>query len=237
MPGWQSDARAALGQMTEWRTAVQRVWILGDDYLSFSFDTVIRESHTSELEVTDNPIETGSIVSDHAFMKPKRLEIEAAVGDVWLYGQDEVGNPVEDPFASNISRSAIAFNLLQDLQAAAEPFSVQTGLKLYTNMVVASLTADQDAETASILIFRASLREVLRVNTRAITYPPRKPGKPHRQASGKVNGGEAKGQPATEQQCIEGIMSCADNKTVARETWQDLKSFAESTLKAARGGG
>ena len=34
------------------------------------------------------------------------------------------------------------------------PFSVQTGLKLYENMVVTSLDADQDVSTANVLRFR-----------------------------------------------------------------------------------
>jgi hypothetical protein len=75
---------------------------------------------------------------------------------------------------------------------------VQTGLRLYQNMVITNLSADQDKDTAAFLGFHASLREVLIVSTQTVTYPPRAPGKTTRQASKKVSGGEQKGQPVTD---------------------------------------
>jgi len=191
----------------DWPTAVKRVWLIpqtsegvaGENIAethAVSFDAVIREGHTSELEITENPIETGVVVSDHAYMKPQRLEVEGAVGDVWLYGKDQHGNTVEDTFRSDASRAGAAFGYLLTLQRLAEPFSVQTGLRLYPNMVITSLTADQDKETAAILIFKASLREVIRVGTRTVTYPPRKPGKPKLQAAPTVAAGKAQSTPA-----------------------------------------
>lgn len=42
---------------------------------SFSFDIITIESHTSTLRVTENPIETGSNISDHAVLEPKEITI------------------------------------------------------------------------------------------------------------------------------------------------------------------
>lgn len=189
----------------------QRVWIIGGGQPSFQFDAVVRESHTSELQVTDNPVETGVVVSDHAFMLPAKLEIEACVGDVWLRmrdaGKGTELKPVNTDFAwltpapgegSGASRSATAYQLMIGLQRSAEPFSVQTGLKLYQNMLITSLSADQDKDTSSSLCFRASLREILRVNTQTIVYPPRAPGKTARQAAPKATSGEKQGEQVTD---------------------------------------
>jgi hypothetical protein len=174
---------------------VTRVWVLGGLTPDFHFDATVRESHTSQLTVTDNPVETGVVVSDHAFMQPLRLEIEAAVSDTPL------STPEDDSFASEVSRSAKAFQLLQQLQSAAEPFNVQTGLRFYENLIIETLTAEQDKDTANVLAFRASLREVIIVSTQTVTYPPRAAGKPTRQASQKVSGGEKKAQaPANDSQ-------------------------------------
>lgn len=224
----------------DWRTAVKRAWIIansnvGDDVLGnevMSFDTVIREGHVSELEVTDNPIETGAVVSDHAFMKPATLEFEGAVGDVWLYGKDQNGNPVTDLFQSSTSRAAVAFARLLGLQRIAEPFSVQTGLKLYQNMVITSLSAEQDKDTAAILFFRAHLREVIRVSTRTVVYPPRKDGKAHRQASKRGSGGEKKGTPPTRTECDSTTMSCMANKTGAKKVSEKIFVVANELLEA-----
>lgn len=158
------------------------------------FDAVFEETHQADLEVTDNPVETGVVVSDHAYMKPLSLTLCAGVSDVVLNEGDGT-----DAFASDASRSMKAFELLTELQAKAEPFDVQTGLKLYKNMVCTSIRTSQDKDTASVLVFEATLREVLIVYTQAVKYPPRKAGTTKRQAGAKKDKGEQQGQEVTDQ--------------------------------------
>jgi len=220
----------------DWPTAVKRVWLIPTSSEGVAGEQ-IAETHAVSFE-------TGVVVSDHAYMKPRRLELEGAVGDVWLYGKDQNGNTVEDTFRSDASRAAAAFAYLASLQARAEPFSVQTGLRLYTNLVITSLTADQDAETAAILVFKASLREVIRVSTRTVTYPPRKPGKPKLQAAPTVAAGEAQSTPADANACNGAVSSCAPpevKKSVLLKvgTFADLKKLADDSLPklTAFGGG
>ena len=82
-----------------------------------------------------------------------------------------------------------AFDLITKLKRAGEPFSVLTGLKLYDNMMILDISTRQDAATSSALIFRAELKQVTITSTRTVTVPPRKPGKPARQAAKKVDNG------------------------------------------------
>ena len=44
-------------------------------------DAVIREGHTSDLRITDNPVESGAEVSDHAVLMPKTVTIEGVIVD------------------------------------------------------------------------------------------------------------------------------------------------------------
>ncbi|MDQ7745451.1 phage baseplate protein [Hydrogenophaga pseudoflava] len=151
------------------------------------FDATFMEDHTSDLEVTDNPIETGALVSDHAFMRPLRVEITAGVSDILTPS----GNPA---YGGGSGRAQTAYQLLTELQKSAEPFIVQTGLKVYENMVCESIRTAQDATSAHILYFVASLREVLIVETESTTYPPRAAGATTQQASKQVNRGETQGK-------------------------------------------
>lgn len=180
----------------------ERLWFFGSSSPPFSFDAVIRESHSSELTVTENPVETGVVIADHAFMQPLHLEIEAAVGDASVRLTDpSTGAKIPDAQwlrGGQATRSVNAFAKLQALQAAAEPFSIQTGLRLYRNMVVRSLSAETDKDNATMLLFRASLTEVIRVSTETVTFTPRKVGKPNRQASKPVNGGDKNSQQVTD---------------------------------------
>lgn len=180
----------------DWAKRIKRAFMFpgtdASEATAWAFDCVIRESHHSELTVTDNPVETGVVISDHAFMGPLGLTIEADVGDVWLHAKDANGNPVPDVWGSPAGRSVSAFSMMQGLQASAVPFAIQTGLKFYENMLITTLDVDQDVETANVARFRAQLREVQFVSTQAVTYPPRAANKTTRQASKTVSGGEKK---------------------------------------------
>lgn len=217
-----------------------------------SFDAVIRESHSSELTVTENPVETGVVISDHAFMVPLKLDIEAAVGDIWLhatYDPFRDDNPIDsfdpfrggnvadlapvspnlaDPFATSTSRSEVAFALLQQIQRSADPFTVQTGLRLYQNMLMTTLSADQDKDLSGFLLFHASLREVIIVNTQTVVYPPRKPGKHARQAAKSVTAGEKQGTPTgdtTDQSAVLSLLTGTfDQKVEKAKAWAQKMS-------------
>jgi hypothetical protein len=156
-----------------------------------TFDAVFEETHESTLEVTDNPVETGVVVSDHAYMKPGKITLSAGVSDTPLV----VGTT--DVFASDSGRAKRAFELLVELQAKAEPFDVQTGLKLYKNMICTSVRTSQDKDTSGALVFTADIREVLIVYTQVVKYPPRKPGATKRQAGAKKDKGEQQGTEQT----------------------------------------
>ena len=171
------------------------------------FDAVFEETHESELEVTDNPVETGVVVSDHAFMKPLKVTLSAGVTDTPLkYWQSSGGvgrdawtaEDGDDPFSSDGGRVRRAYELLTELQAQAEPFDVQTGLKLYSNMVCTSIRTSQDKDTAGALLFTATLREVIIVYTQVVNYPPRKAGATKRQAGAKKDKGEQQGKEVTD---------------------------------------
>lgn len=156
------------------------------------FDAVFEETHESDLEVTDNPVETGVVVSDHAYMKPLRVKISAGVSDARL----DIFSA--DPFASAAGRSRRAFELLTDLQKKAEPFDLQTGLKLYKNMVCTSVRSSQDKDSSAAFLFTAELREVQIVYTQVVQYPPRKAGATKRQAGPQKDKGEQQGKEVTD---------------------------------------
>lgn len=199
----------AIDEGGDWRASPIRVWILGLGQKDMAFDATIREAHSSELTVTENPVETGVVVADHAFMNPLRLEVEGHVGDVSLHPDPA------DPFASTTKRSARALELLQNLQSSAVPFIVQTGLRVYQDMVIVSLTAEQGSGNAGSLEFHATLRQIITATTQSVTYPPRKPGKPKKQAAKPVSGGEKSATAITEPARRIAILKSAFNKAAS----------------------
>jgi len=152
-----------------------------------TFDAVVSENHTATLEITDSPVELGVSITDHAWVKPYKLVIEAGVSAAQL-------RPIDDGYGAGLARVGNAYQQLLDLQATREPFDVQTGLKLYSNMLLQELTTTQDKDTSAVLAFRATLREIVIVYTEIIKYPPRKAGKTNNQASKKKESGQKQGE-------------------------------------------
>jgi hypothetical protein len=200
----------------DWRRAVKRGFFLGKtqkapdgtatpgalDFLEF--DLVESEEHESTTEVTDDPIDTGAVVSDHAFDNPDTLNLQLVVSDYSM--RDRGLFPTNDPFASLASRSATAWAILKALKASKEPFDVQTGLELYSNMVITRLSARQDKDSVGWLDVSVSLRQVVITTTEDVRYPPRKAGKTTRQASATKAAGTKKTEEVTEKQKAKTIL-------------------------------
>lgn len=155
------------------------------------FDATFEESHTSELEITDSPVETGSSTTDHSYLKPYKLRIVVGTTNTPL--RDNF-----DEFGQGNNRIRAAYEWLLGLQASREPFDVNTGLKFYTNMLIGSITVPQDKSSANAVEFTLELREIDITFTQTVTYPARKAGKTTNQASKKKEKGEqqAKDTPA-----------------------------------------
>lgn len=148
---------------------------------ALTFDAVLREEHTSELAVTDSPVETGVLLSDHAYMLPQRLTMEGAFSNTPMhqegggFGVLVGGDGIKAAADNGMPRSTNAWDVLTKLQAMAVPFDVQTGLKLYKDMVITRLSATQDETSVGALFFTADLRQVLFATSQTVTYPPRAP--------------------------------------------------------------
>lgn len=103
---------------------------------------VLTESHSSTLGITENPIETGAKITDHAYVEPKRLTLDFADAN-----------------------AALTYNALLRFQESRVPFTVVTGLYVYSNMLIRSLKAERDDTFSRILKGSADIQEVIIVET------------------------------------------------------------------------
>jgi hypothetical protein len=107
-------------------------------------DVVISEEHVATMEIAEHPVESGAKISDHAWRMPYSVTLESVIAS---------------------ERAVPSFQALLALQEMAEPFSLITGLKIYSNMLIKELTATRDKEHARVLKFTAELQEVIIVDT------------------------------------------------------------------------
>lgn len=118
------------------------------------FDAILQASHTSTLTITSHPIQAGSNVTDNAFLQPRTLSFNIGMSDVtksFIPGQ----------FAGGSSRSEQAYEVLKQLQQLRIPVQVYTRRGLYQNMLVETLTVQDDNTTAHGLRVTVDLQELL----------------------------------------------------------------------------
>lgn len=141
-------------------------------------DAVLSETHNNTIRLTKNPVELGADITDHAIIEPKRLNIVAQVSDSPLgtaaFGEivDLVTGLFGTATTSNITRSNAAYNAMVQLAEQREPLEVQTKLKLYSDMVITSLTTSQDKNTSRIAAMNITLEEVLITESQIVKLDP-----------------------------------------------------------------
>lgn len=121
-------------------------------------DVTVEEHHSDELAVTENPVERGASIADHAFLRPKVVVIRAGFSNSSLGG---IVNGFLNP-----SYVQAAYDRLLALQADfANPFNITTGKRRYTNMVMTRLSVSTDERTEYALMATIECREVIRAVT------------------------------------------------------------------------
>lgn len=119
----------------------------------YFFDGFLDVTHSSNLEITENQIETGASIVDHAYMKPVTLSMTVLVSDVHQ-------SIVPGQFSEGWRRHTSAWQLLKRLQADRTPLSVFTKLALYDNMLIKTIEAVDTDQTLHSLEAKVTLQEV-----------------------------------------------------------------------------
>lgn len=155
-------------------------------------EAAISETHAKTALVTRHPVEDGADVSD--YVRPGILGIEMEIGFS--------NNPLcETPdrngvfSGSNQTRIQAAWDAMLDLidgRPSRQLLQVQTGLKLYDNMVISSIGTNQTNRNPDSVVIRVQMEQVRIVSSSSVTVPARNinEGEDRNRGAGNVNGGE-----------------------------------------------
>lgn len=119
----------------------------------YFFDGFMEVEHNRTVTVTQNPVETGASIVDHAYVNPATIRMRVMMSDVHQ-------SLVSGQFEGSKFRSVNAWQLLQKLQADRIPMNVFTRLGLYSNMLITSLSTTDDASTFRALNADVTLTEI-----------------------------------------------------------------------------
>lgn len=152
---------------------------------SIALDVTVSEKHTDTLEITQFPVLSGSVITDHAYKLPMQLTIKAGQGTgpgQYAYGVNpetiitaDIPNDngqytfeEDDSYTitgGDINRPTRTYMQLLGLQASRQPFTVITGKRMYKNMLIKNISVTTDQDTENVLMFTADLQEIIIVAT------------------------------------------------------------------------
>lgn len=124
-------------------------------------DCVPEEVHNDDLVITEHPVEVGAAISDHAYKRPAEVRLRMA----WSNAATSLADWSE-------SYATVVYGMLLRLQESREPFTIVTGKRTYSNMLLAGLSVTTDRRTEYMLDVTATCRQVIIVSTQTVSLPP-----------------------------------------------------------------
>jgi hypothetical protein len=123
-------------------------------FAGFSGYVTINESAVDALTITQQPVQQGASIADHAFKKPVSFSIQIQFTDSLLQS-------LSDIYAS-----------LLLLQSQFTPFTCVTPKRTYYNMLLETLSQTTDKKTENVLSIAATFQEVIIVPVSTTLIPP-----------------------------------------------------------------
>lgn len=135
----------------------------------------MEEDHSDSMAITEHPVEIGSPISDHAYLRPS--QVKARYG--WSPSSPAIPGflgtiiPVSAGLVSGLNQLfnggpdylQSVYDKLLALQGSREPFELITGKRRYQNMLIESLGVRTDRETEYVLDVSITFQQVLIVST------------------------------------------------------------------------
>jgi hypothetical protein len=127
-------------------------------------DVTPSQEHRFPSRITENPVDNGTVYSDHQVILPKHLTIEGRVSDSSV--------SLVNTFIGKM-KAKDAFDALVKIQLDRIPFDVHTSLHVYSNMLLEDLLFPRAAKDGRSIRFVAVMREVQIVGSDAKTNSER----------------------------------------------------------------
>lgn len=133
---------------------------------------VVEEIHRDSLVTTEHPVELGAAITDHAFLRPKVVEIRCGWSDSTFGSVGAILQP---------------YKQLQQLMEKREPFTITSPRRQYKNMLPTDINVVRDVNNENILSVAVAFRELIIVQSKTTGGTSQSAGE--KQASPENNAG------------------------------------------------
>ena len=117
-------------------------------------DIVSSEVIELPSETTDNPIESGSEVTDHIINRPIMLRMICQIGGSTLLNFTD--------------RKLEGYEALKKLRDDKQPVTVVSGLETFSNMLINNITIDRNLQNATVLQFQIEFKQAKIVSSQRV---------------------------------------------------------------------
>ena len=131
-----------------------------------AIDASLDETHSMTSKVTQYPIESGSVISDHVINNPVTVSIHGVVTNNTIRDEDEQ----EEVRIGDERKVGEAYDFLISIRDSKEPITILTGLSNYQDMVLTSLSIPRSRSTGEVLEFTAEFTQVKIVRSMTLSY-------------------------------------------------------------------
>ena len=117
-------------------------------------DIVSSEVIDLPSETTDNPIESGSEITDHIINRPIMLRMVCQIGGSTLLNFTD--------------RKLEGYEALKKLRDDKQPVTVVSGLETFSNMLINNINIDRNLQNASVLQFQIEFKQAKIVSSQRV---------------------------------------------------------------------
>lgn len=139
--------------------------LIDDLWVEITFD----EKTVDDYQITEHPVETGGVISDHMYKLPTKYTIRGGFSGNGLFNTIKIiGNTINNLVNNNLFGPTLLqtqYSLLLNMQQSKQLFNIVTPKRVYKNMVIKTLTVETDINTENVLNFTAECVEIIKANT------------------------------------------------------------------------
>lgn len=147
---------------------------------ALELDAMLTESTSLRSQITEYPVEDGTVISDHITKEAETLSINGVITGAGTLFSPSFGKV----------KLLVAKEALRELHNARELVTVVSGLDVYQDFAIESLDIERNADDGERLNISAQLRKIQKVQLRTEEMPPEK-------ANGKTKGKAGKTKAKT----------------------------------------
>lgn len=153
-PKTSSVASTGAYRPSQWSSKAIVKTNIQDDTAAWYFDAIFKEDHSTQLRLTEHPVQTGASITDHAYMTPARVTLEVGMSDC-------MDSFVADQWGSQNGKSVTAYKQLVAWQKSRTVLTLTTNLNTYQNMVIEQVNVPRDYKSMFSLRATVNLRQIM----------------------------------------------------------------------------